>query len=132
MVVAVPSRTPWLRSTPLRVPALGPGLDQPLIEDRLASVAALPEVWALVLFGSRSRGKAHLNSDLDLVVVVRGALTPELERQVWRRIRALLLPALPVDLDLVIVEAAAAEKLSGSRWHVLGHAYREGVVVYAA
>jgi predicted nucleotidyltransferase len=86
----------------LRVPALCPGLDQPLIEDRLASVVALPEVGALVLFGSRACGKAQLHSDLDLVVV-RGALTRELERQVWRRIRALLLPALPVDLDLVIV-----------------------------
>jgi predicted nucleotidyltransferase len=87
----------------LRVPALCPGLDQPLIEDRLASVVALPELGALVLFGSRACRKAQLHSDLDLVVVVRGALTRELERQVWRRIRALLLPALPVDLDLVIV-----------------------------
>jgi predicted nucleotidyltransferase len=113
------------------VPELGPGLDQPLIEERLASVVALPEVRALVLFGSRARGEAKPHSDLDLVVVVRGALTPELERQVWLRIRELLLPVLPVDLDLVIV-AAAAEKLRGSRWHVLGHAHREGVVLYAA
>ena len=128
----MPSRTPWFRPTPLRVPALGPGLAQPLIEDRLASVVALPEVQALVLFGSRARGEAKPHSDLDLVVVVRGALTPELERKVWRRIRELLLPVLPVDLDLVIVAAAAAEKLGGSRWHVLGNAHREGVVLYAA
>jgi hypothetical protein len=58
------------------VPALGPGLAQPLIEDRLASVVALPEVGALVLFGSRACGKAQLHSDLDL-----------------------LLPMLPVDLE---------------------------------
>ena len=98
MVAAVPSRTPWFRPTPLRVPALGPGLAQPLIEDRLASVVALPEVQALVLFGSRARGEAKPHSDL----------------------------------DLVIVAAAAAEKLGGSRWHVLGNAHREGVVLYAA
>ena len=99
--------------------------------------AALDELYGdrverVVLFGSRARGEAKPHSDLDLVVVVRGALTPELERQVWRRIRELLLPTLPVDLDLVIVAAAAAEKLGGSRWHVLGHAHRDGVVLYAA
>jgi len=98
MVAAFPSRSPWLRSSPLRVPELGPGLDLPLIEERLASVVALPEVRALVLFGSRARGEAKPHSDL----------------------------------DLVIMAAAAAEKLRGSRWHVLGHAHREGVVLYAA
>ena len=40
---------------------------------------------------------------------------------------ALLLPLLPVDLDLLISDAATAAHWGGSRWHVLGHIHREGV-----
>jgi len=42
-------------------------------------------------------------------------------------VRALLLPLLPVDLDLLISDAATAAHWAGSRWHVLGHIHREGV-----
>jgi len=42
-------------------------------------------------------------------------------------VEALLLPLLPVDLNLLISDAATAAHWGGSRWHVLGHIHREGV-----
>ena len=86
----------------------------------------------MVLFGSRARGQAHPGSDLDLLLILTGTLTPERERQMRRRVRDLLLPLLPVDLDLLISDAASAAHWSGSRWHVLGHIARDGVPLHAA
>lgn len=81
----------------------------------------------MVLLGSRARGTACRDSDLDLLLIVAGNLTPERDKQLSRRVRDLLLPLLPVDLDLLISDAATTSRWAGSRWHVLGHIHREGV-----
>ena len=111
---------------------LGPGLEDGAIERVLACLGKDPEVNSLVLFGSRARGDARADSDLDLLVIVRDRLTPEREKQLRHRVRALLLPLLPVDLDLLISDAASAAHWAGSRWHVLGHIHREGVPLHAS
>jgi predicted nucleotidyltransferase len=111
---------------------LGPGLEDGAIEQALACLGQDPEVQSLVLFGSRARGDARADSDLDLLVIVRDLLTPEREKQLRHRVRALLLPLLPVDLDLLISDAATAAHWAGSRWHVLGHIHREGVPLDAS
>jgi predicted nucleotidyltransferase len=98
----------------------------------LLRLAKDPEVERLILFGSRARGEARPDSDLDLLVILQGNLTPEREKQWRRRVRDLLLPVLPVDLDLLISDAATAAHWGGSRWHVLGHIHREGVPLHAS
>ena len=111
---------------------LGPGLEDGAIEQALAWLGQDPEVQSLVLFGSRARGDARADSDLDLLIIVRDLLTPEREKQLRHRARALLLPLLPVDLDLLINDAATAAHWARSRWHVLGHIHREGVPLHAS
>jgi predicted nucleotidyltransferase len=115
-----------------RRPDLGPGLDDPQIAAVLAELGRDPEAPSLVLFGSRARGEARPSSDLDLLLIVAAALTPERERALRSRARALLTPVLPVDLDLLITDAATADHWAGSRWHVLGHIHREGRPLHAA
>jgi len=113
-------------------PDLGPGLQDPRITAALAELGRDREVRAVVLFGSRARGEARPSSDLDLLLIVAAALPPERERALRSRARALLTPLLPVDLDLLITDAATAAHWAGSRWHVLGHIHREGRPLHAA
>lgn len=111
---------------------LGPGLEDGALLMALSGLSQDPEIQRLVLFGSRARGDARQDSDLDLLLLLRGTLTPEREKLWRRRVRALLLPLLPVDLDLLISDAATAAHWAGSRWHVLGHIHREGVPLHVS
>ncbi len=76
-------------------------------------------------------GPLGLGAGLDDPRIVTGALTPERERALRSRARSLLMPLLPVDLDLLITDAATAAHWAGSRWHVLGHIHREGRPLHA-
>jgi len=128
----LPTGREALPACPLTPPDLGPGLDDPRITAALADLSRDPEAPALVLFGSRARGEARPSSDLDLLLIVAAALTPERERALRSRARAWLTPVLPVDLDLLITDAVTAAHWAGSRWHVLGHIHREGRPLHAA
>jgi predicted nucleotidyltransferase len=98
-----------------------------------AAVAAVlagvdPAPLRLVLLGSRARGEARPDSDLDLLVVIpQPSLTP-LDRQVaLKALRSALRPLrLPVGVDLVVVGLEDARTLADSRWHVVARALREG------
>jgi predicted nucleotidyltransferase len=122
----------WITPQPFALPDLGPGLDGTLrekLESALRQIAADPSVKALVLFGSRARGSARPQSDLDLLVVER---TPQLEPEAkvaswWRHFQPL--QSLPLPVDLVVSGSADAARLAGSRWHVISEAARQGRVL---
>ncbi|MFO0037380.1 MAG: nucleotidyltransferase family protein [Synechococcaceae cyanobacterium] len=122
----------WITPQPFALPDLGPGLDGTLreqLEAALRQIAADPSVKALVLFGSRARGSARPQSDLDLLVVER---TPQLEPEAkvaswWRHFQPL--QSLPLPVDLVVSGSADAARLAGSRWHVISEAARQGRVL---
>ena len=128
-----PPAIPWHHPHPLQAQvALGPGLDPRVCGQALERLCAEPEVQAVLAFGSRARGEAQMDSDLDLAVIVRRSqLTSAQKLACWRRFRERLGP-LGVGVDLVIAGQADAERLSGSRWHVLGDVAREGRVLYVA
>ena len=126
-----PPAIPWHRPQPLAPQLdLGPGLDPWVCGQALGRLCAEPDVQAVLAFGSRARGEARADSDLDLAVIVRTAqLTPEQKLECWRSFRERLGP-LGVGLDLVIAGQADAERLSASRWHVFGDVAREGKVLH--
>jgi predicted nucleotidyltransferase len=128
-----PPAIPWHRPQPLPSEVdLGPGLDPVRCGQALQRLCAEPDVQAVLAFGSRARGEARLDSDLDLAVIVcQPQLTPEQKMECWRRFRQRLGP-LGVGLDLVIAGQADAERLSGSRWHVFGDVARDGRVLHVA
>jgi predicted nucleotidyltransferase len=122
----------WSTPRPFALPELGPGVEGPLrdqLETALRMIAADPTVKAMVLFGSRARGTARPDSDLDLLVVEH---TPHLEGQAkvaswWRHFQPLKPLRLPV--DLIVSGSAGAARLAGSRWHVISEAARHGRVL---
>lgn len=93
---------------------------------RLADAAGSPA--RVVLFGSRARGDAHENSDLDFLVIER-RVESKLSEMV--RLRDAL-PPMGVPVDVVVVseeEAARRERVPSTLVH---RALREGRVLVAA
>ena len=68
-----PPTIPWLVVQPLELGGLdlGPGLEGVDLVVALQRLCALPELQALVIFGSRGRGDAHADSDLDLAGIAK-------------------------------------------------------------
>jgi predicted nucleotidyltransferase len=122
----------WTTPQPFYLPELGPGVEGALraqLEAALRQIAADPVVKAMVLFGSRATGTARADSDLDLLVVEH---TPQLEPEAkvaswWRHFQPL--QSLPLPVDLIVSGSADAERLAGSRWHVISEAARQGRVL---
>ena len=128
-----PPTIPWHQPQLLEAsPDLGPGLDQQLLGEALARLCAASDVLAVVAFGSRARGEARPDSDLDLAVIVdQLQLTPSEKAASWRRCRQAI-GRLGVGVDLVVAGRADAERMSQSRWHVFGDVARQGRVLYVA
>jgi predicted nucleotidyltransferase len=124
---------PWLHPQPLADQLdLGQGIDPSLLLAGLARVSRQPKVQALVAFGSRARAEARVDSDLDLAVICREpTLTPAQKTQRSFDYRQML-GLVGCGVDLVVVGAADAQRLAGSRWHVMGDVAREGQVLYVA
>ena len=124
---------PWLQPQSLvEQLELGQGLEATSLRNGLIVLASQPQVQALVAFGSRARGDARLDSDLDLAVICREpSLTPaeKTERSFGYR---QLLGSVGCGVDLVVVGAADAQHLAGSRWQVMGDVAREGQVLYVS
>lgn len=116
----------------MAVSSSSPCVDPEAVAAVLATVEPLP--LRLVLFGSRARGEARPDSDIDLLVVMPQARLTPLERQArLRALRAALRPLrLPVGVDLVVVGQEDARQLAGSRWHVVARALREGRDLHGA
>ena len=122
--------TPLARGSPypaeMAIPAPTTDADLEAVKAALAGVQ--PRPGRVLLFGSRARGDARPDSDLDLLVVMpQATLTPQERQQALRLLRAALRPlTLPVGVDLVVVGEEDAQRLAGSRWHVVARALREG------
>ena len=125
---------PWLQPQPLGAPGsqLGPGLGAAELQAGLERLVAWEDVRAVVVFGSRARGDAQADSDLDLAVIcAQPQLTPQQKQACYQRFRAAL-GGLGCGVDLVVQGQADAAYLAESRWHVMGDVAREGKVLYVA
>jgi len=128
-----PPEIPWLTAHSLAAELeLGAGLQPERLRDALGRLCADPSVQAVLAFGSRARGEARPDSDLDLAVIcAEPSLEPALKTQRWSHYRNLI-GQLGCGVDLVVQGSVDAERLAGSRWHVMGDVAREGRVLYVA
>ncbi|MFM7733085.1 MAG: nucleotidyltransferase domain-containing protein [Cyanobium sp.] len=81
------------------------------------------------LFGSRARGKARPDSDVDLLIIAPDAWLAEHDRfallgRLWSR-----LPDHHVPVDLLVYPRSQAEERRGWRHHVIARAFREGRIL---
>jgi len=85
----------------------------------------------IYLFGSRARGEAREDSDVDLLVVERepfgeGRSRLDESNRVYRALRSFRVP-----VDVLLFSAAEMSEWGESRYHVVGRCRREGKVLYA-
>ena len=84
----------------------------------------------IILFGSRARGEAGPDADVDLLIVRDEPFIPaESRRQQLTRLYELL-AGFGVSKDLLLCTRATVEKWRGSINHVIGRAFREGRVLF--
>jgi uncharacterized protein len=111
---------------------LGPGLDQRALQSGLERLCRTTGVQALIAFGSRGRGEASQESDLDLAVLCpEPTLTAHQKTERWLSCRQAL-GLVGCDVDLVVIGHEDAARLAQSRWHVMRDVAREGRVLYVA
>jgi predicted nucleotidyltransferase len=85
------------------------------------------EIW---LFGSRARGEAGPDSDVDLLVIESEPFGPERSR--WQEVTRLYDVAgrLGVPTDILVYSRSEVERRRQWRNHVIARALREGRLLY--
>jgi predicted nucleotidyltransferase len=100
--------------------------DEAMIDEAGRRLAAAAPGAKVILFGSRGRGEARPDSDLDLLVIEpdevvdRRAETARLRRE---------LRELRVALDVIVVSSKQADEWGGLKGSVLNDALQEGRVL---
>jgi predicted nucleotidyltransferase len=101
-----------------------------MVREMVEAIVPVSHPDRVVLFGSRARGEAQDDSDVDLLVVVpRGFGVGRSRRRelglLWRA-----LARFPVPKDILLFSRDEVRQWGASLNHVLGRALREGEVVY--
>lgn len=97
------------------------------LEEVVRRIVEVAQPERIVLFGSAARGTPGPDSDLDLLVVKRGAHRRRLTAEIYAR-----LVGVGRAVDVVVVTPEDIERFGSSPSLIIEPALREGRVVYAA
>ncbi|MBC7226875.1 MAG: nucleotidyltransferase domain-containing protein [Thermoflexales bacterium] len=97
-----------------------------LIAEAARRIVEILHPRKVVLFGSRARGEARPNSDIDLLVIA------ESSEPRYRRAIPLYgaLSDIPIAMDILVYTPEEVEEWSGVRQAFVTTALREGIVLY--
>jgi predicted nucleotidyltransferase len=99
------------------------------MKQRSATVReAIPDT--VILFGSRARGDARPDSDVDLLIVEPEPFSPQRSRRQETGRLYLALLKLAIAKDLLLYSCDEFERLKDSAHPVVGRAVRAGSVLY--
>jgi predicted nucleotidyltransferase len=102
-----------------------------IIREMVGTIIREADPDAVILFGSRARGDARPDSDVDLLIVERESFSPQRSRRQETARLYLALRKLPIPKDLLLYSRDEFERLKDSAHHIVGRAQREGRVLHA-
>ena len=103
----------------------GPMLDPRVLDDVVRRIVAVAQPERVILFGSAARGEMGRHSDVDLLVVKRGAHRRDLAGRIYEN-----LYGVGAAVDVVVVTPEDVERYGNSHALVIKPALDEGRVVY--
>ena len=107
-----------------------PPVDETILRQIVAAIVAAADPEQVILFGSRARGDARTDSDVDLVVIEAEPFGPGRDKhaEAVRLLRAL--NGIEVAVDLLVYSRDEVDYWRDSLNNVLARALREGKLVY--
>ena len=102
-----------------------------LLDEMVQTIVREIDPEHVYLFGSRARGDAHADSDVDLLIVDHKPFEPGHSRfQEINQVYQALAP-FHVTTDVLLYSTEEFAKWQHSLNHVIGRCYREGKLLYA-
>ena len=101
-----------------------------LIREMVATIVREADPDTVILFGSRARGNAGADSDVDLLIVEREPFSPHRSRRQETARLYLALRKLAIPKDLLLDSRDEFERFKDSTHHIVGRARREGRVLH--
>jgi predicted nucleotidyltransferase len=101
----------------------------PVLEQIIRLIVARIDPQKIILFGSRARGDARPDSDIDLLIVEDND-RQDATRRLGDLYVAMVHVARAVPVDLLLYSQGQFERWRSSHCNVIGRAHLEGQVVY--
>ena len=100
---------------------------QKTLDDIIRRIVEVAQPGKIILFGSAARGEMGPNSDVDLLIIKKGADALDLMAQIYRNLHGV-----GAAVDAIVVTPGDVERFKDSHALVIKPALREGKVVYEA
>ncbi|MDP3032985.1 MAG: nucleotidyltransferase domain-containing protein [Rhodocyclaceae bacterium] len=101
-----------------------------LIQQMVDTIIREANPDTVILFGSRARGDAKENSDVDLLIVEPEPFSPQRSRRQETARLYLALRKLAIPKDLLLYSRDEFARFKDSAHHIVGRAQREGRVLH--
>jgi predicted nucleotidyltransferase len=104
--------------------------DEVLLQQMVQTIINEVAPEAIILFGSRARGDARADSDVDLLVIEKEPFSPQRSRRKEVARLQMALRNLPFSKDILLYSRDEFEHWRNSLNHLVGRAGREGRVLH--
>ena len=104
--------------------------EEALLQQMVDTIVREVSPEAIILFGSRARGDARTDSDVDLLIVETAPFSPQRSRRKEAARLYIALKGLNISKDILLYSRDEFEQWKNSANHVIGRAIREGKVLH--
>lgn len=104
--------------------------EESLLRQMVSTIVSEVAPETIILFGSRARGDARSDSDVDLLVVESEPFSPQRSRRREVARLYMALRGMAVSKDILLYSREEFDHFKNSLNHVVGRAHREGKVLH--